>query len=254
MLKSLYKRILSERKRISIIQFSYKIRASWYSGEDYSCNCCGRSFRLFLPKGNILRLNAQCPYCGSLERTRLLLMYLKNETDYLSQRLKVLHIAPEKCLFDLFRKLDWEYIDGDINPNLATYQLDLTSVSYPDRYFDLVICSHVLGHIPDEPRAVRELYRILKPDGAALVLTLLDRKRTKTLEDSSLTTEAERLQAYGERDLCRLHGADFKERLAAGGLHVSEIDYRTALGLEVNQRYSLGNGERELIFLCKRGS
>ncbi|GAB3200265.1 hypothetical protein GCM10027293_20960 [Pontibacter aydingkolensis] len=147
-------------------------------------------------------------------------------------------------------KLPGEYVDADINPAFANHVIDITAIPYPDSYFDLVICSHVLGHVPNEARAIQELKRVLKSNGTALILTLINPELTYTFEDESITTAAERLQKYGEPDLCRLHGADFGARLAKQGFNVAQIDYRLALPQEVVKRNSLGDGRRELIFKC----
>ena len=252
MIKSVYKSIVPEKLRLTIRQDLKKLVAPLYFGNRFYCNCCGKSFRAFLPKGNIKRENAACPYCGSLERTRLLHLYLQNETQLFSKPLKVLHFAPEPCLYNIIKKLPIEYVDADINPALANHVIDITAIPYPDSYFDLIICSHVLGHVPDEAKAIQELKRVLKPDGTALILTLINPELAYTFEDESITTATERLQKYGEPDLCRLHGADFKERLEKQGISVTEIDYRKALPQQLAENSRLGDGRRELIFRCSR--
>jgi SAM-dependent methyltransferase len=252
MIRKLYKRLVPEQQRIALIQLVHQLRAPLYYGRRFYCNCCGKRFRKLLPKGHIRRENAQCPYCGSLERTRLLHLYLREQTDLFRRPLKVLHIAPERCLFDIFSKLDIEYIDGDINPAYARHLIDITAIPYPDGYFDLILCSHVLGHVPDEAQAIRELRRVLRPDGQALIMTLLDLEAPRTLEDERIATPTERLARYGEPDLCRRHGRDFGARLEQQGFRVERIDYRQALPAETVARQHLGDGQRELIFKCER--
>lgn len=252
MIKSLYKRILSEKTRVEIRQHQRKLLSPFYFGNRFHCNCCGKSFRKFLPKGNIKRLNAACPYCGSLERTRLLDLYLQNETQVFHKHLKVLHFAPEPCLYHKLSQLDITYIDADINPALAHYTVDITDIPYPDNYFDLIICSHVLGHVPDEAKAIQELKRVLIPQGTALILTLLHPTLPHTLEKPGLLTAEERLKHYGEADLCRLHGQDFGDRLARQGFVVEKIDYRQHVPAAVAERNRLGDGQREIIFKCSK--
>jgi len=229
-----------------------KLKSFLYFGHTYYCSCCDHSFRKFLPKGNIKRSNAQCPYCGSLERTRLLHLFLINETQIFSQHLKVLHIAPEACISSLLKNIDIDYIDGDINPALARNTIDITDIHFPDDIFDLIICSHVLGHVPNEFQAIKELYRVLKPTGTAIFMTLINRSSYETLEDPLITTPNERVLVYGEPDLCRLHGLDFSKRLSSQGFIVVCIDYREKLSSEVLKRNRLGDGTRELIFECKK--
>ncbi|WP_299824634.1 class I SAM-dependent methyltransferase [uncultured Pontibacter sp.] len=250
MIKSIYKSIVPEGLRVSLRQDLQKLIAPFYFGNRFYCNCCDKSFRAFLPKGNIKREHAACPYCGSLERTRLLYFYLQNEVQAFSRPLKVLHFAPEACLYAMFKKLNIEYVDADINPALAHHVIDITSIPYKDHYFDLIICSHVLGHVPDEEKAIQELKRVLKPNGVALIVTLINPELRVTLEDATVIIPAERLQRYGESDLCRLHGSDFGERLEKQGFSVEKIDYRQALPDTLVQRCRLGNGQRELIFKC----
>ncbi len=253
MLKRIYKRVLSEKNRILIRMQISKLVHPYYLGNCYSCNCCNKSFRKFLPKGQEKRENAQCPYCGSLERTRILLFYLKNETDILyGTDRSILHFAPERPLYALLKRLNHEYIDGDINPACARHLIDITSIQYPGDYFDLVICSHVLGHVHDEERAIREIRRVMRKDGSALIMTLLKPDSALTIEDPGVVTEAERLIRYGEPDLCRLHGLDFEERLKREGLSVERIDYREKLPEEVVEKYRLGDGRREIIFKCTK--
>ena len=252
MIKKFYKQLLPEKKRNNIRQGLLHFVSPVYYGNKYTCNCCNKSFRKFLPKGNVPRENARCPNCGSLERTRVLHFYLKNETAIFNQQLKVLHFAPEACLFRILSKLDIEYIDGDINPANATYVIDITNIHYPENHFDLIICSHVLGHVPDEAKAISELKRVLKPGCNALIITLIDPDALKTFEDKTIVSEKERLMSYGEPDLCRLHGRDFAERLQNQGFEVACIDYTQKLPQELVERHRLGDARRELIFKCTK--
>lgn len=252
MIKGIYKKLVKEKTRILLRNFANRVLGLYYFGNTFTCNCCKKNFKKFLPKGNVKRLNAQCPYCGSLERNRLLLFYLENETLIFKQYSSLLHIAPEQCLSTIFKKSDLEYIDGDINAALARNVVDITQIQYPNDYFDFIICSHVLGHIPDERKAIQELKRVAKPDGMVLIMTLLDTNSELTFEDSDLTTNEERLRYYGEEDLCRLHGLDFAKRIEREGFKVSQIDYRIQLGSEVSKKFSLGDGKREIIFNCTK--
>ncbi|MFC2152837.1 class I SAM-dependent methyltransferase [Bacteroidota bacterium] len=252
MIKRFYKTLIPEKARIKLIYGLNKFIAPMYYGNRFSCNCCRKSFNKLLPKGNIKRENAQCPYCGSLERTRLLHFYLQNETELFKKHIKVLHVAPENCLFKIFKKLDLEYIDCDINPAYSTYRIDITKIPFPDNYFDIIICSHVLGHVPDETKAVSELRRVLKDNGIALIMTLINPNLDETLEDKTITSDAERLKSYGESDLFRLHGKDFAQRLKNQKFKVKCIDYKKELSEDIIEHYSLGDGNRELIFECKK--
>lgn len=253
MIKRIYKYLIPEKQRIVFRLFVSKLILPFYFGATYYCNCCNKSSRKFKSKGNIKRKNAECPYCHSLERVRLLDYFLERELNiFNSKGLKILHFAPEKCLFDKFNKLDAYYFDGDINANYARNIVDITDIKFEDNYFDLIICSHVLGHVPDEQKAIFEMQRVLKTNGIALVLTLINAQNNLTFEDTKIETPAAKLMMYGEPDLCRLHGQDFAERLSSCGFKVTTIDYRANFSIEDRIRFALGNGEREIIFKCEK--
>lgn len=228
-----------------------KLKGLFLFGNSYYCVCCNHSFSKFLKKGNGIefRNNAVCPCCGSLERTRLLYLYLKNETEIFNNEPKILHIAPEIALKKHFLK-NSNYYDADINPNLAKHQMDITSINFEDNTFDFIICSHVLGNISDENKAINELYRVLKKNGIILVLSLIDPNLEVTLENKLISTEEEKLKTYGEKDLQRLYGNDLIHKLKKDYSQVIKIDYRTNFTKEEQRRFSLGNGKREMIFKC----
>ena len=257
-IQKIYKKIFSEKRRIKNRLIYNKITSIYYIGNKYYCNCCGKSFRKFKSKGTVLvrRKNAECPYCGSLERTRTLLLYLKKETNiFYTERsgLKILHFAPENCLLPILKKTkNIELITADINPNYADYEIDITNIPFADNSFDYIICSHVLGHVADEKKAIEEMKRILKPGGTALIMTIIDNNNYETLENTAIDTTSKRLKYYSEPDLLRLHGLDFKERLQNGGFDVTTIDYRLKMKPEICTKYALGDGKRELIFKCTK--
>ena len=251
-LKSLYKSLLSERQRNNIYYFLFQFRAMQHRGNKVECVCCDGHFSGFLTYGNIPRDNAVCPRCNALERNRVLWLYLKKELHINQQNWKVLHFAPEKTLEKQFKRLpQLTYIGADLNPNLADHQMDITQIPNGNNEFDLIICSHVLGHVPDEGKAIREMKRVLKPNGLAIIMTVIDLNNPSTYENPNVKTPEERLKHYGEDDLTRLHGLDFKERLSAQGFKVEALDYRLTFSKEEQIRFGLGLGAREQLFLCK---
>jgi SAM-dependent methyltransferase len=253
MLKKFYKELFSEAQRKKARILFQKMVHAFYLGDRFHCNCCGKNFRTFLPKGHIPRPNAKCPYCLSLERVRLLDLYLTREVGLYGRKgWKVLHFAPEEILFEKLSQLPIEYVDADINPANARNIIDITYIDFPNDYFDLVICSHVLGHVPDEAKAIEELYRVLKQNGTALVMTLLNPNPVATLEDPNIRSAEDRQKQYGEPDLYRLHGTDFSDRLRKSGFHVERIDYRQQVFPIELRKNSLGNGDREIIFKCTK--
>jgi SAM-dependent methyltransferase len=254
MMRKLVRKLIPESLRIELLMLGMRFKSLALIGNTFYCNCCGKTFSRFLPYGNIPRANALCPWCHSLERTRLLWCYLERETGVLRRRMRILHFAPEWII----RKRLWKsagrrgYVSADINPALADRVIDITAISFPDNYFDLVICSHVLGHVDNEPRAIDEMYRVLKPGGEALIMTVIDLNNPRTLEDSSVCTPKERLKLYGEPDLLRLHGQDFEQRLQREIVTVEKIDYTLKLSPVENRKMNTGNRERELIFRCTK--
>jgi SAM-dependent methyltransferase len=250
MIKQWFRLLFSEKVRVKAHFAWYRYRALFYKGNQRYCPCCAQAFRSFLPKGNLIRLEAECPRCGSLERTRLLWLYLQNELK-IAEGLHILHIAPEYAIFN--RLKNWAgYEDVDLNPANARQVMDITAIPRPEAVYDLIICSHVLGHIPDEALAIRELHRVLKPRGIVIFMTLLDVNALHTKEDSLVQSAEARLLAYGESDLCRLHGMDFAKRIQTEGFQVEVVDYRHTFSEEEKVKMQLGDGRRELFFISRK--
>ena len=140
-----------------------------YAGSGFYCHFCQQNHKEFLPAGLDIpvlkekkvigggyRLNAMCPGCGSFDRERLIYIYLKNKRNNLfSENLKVLHVAPEANLQKvIMAQQNIDYLSSDINSPLAAVQMDITDIKYEDNSFDVVICNHVLEHIPDDRKAM----------------------------------------------------------------------------------------------------
>lgn len=252
MLKHIYQRVINEKTRLLLHFAFYKITAFMYScGSKYQCNICTKSFGRFRSHGIIRRNNVKCPYCLSLERTRLLWFYLIRELKIKKNNYTILHVAPEAGISKKLKEINKSsYYSIDINPLNADIKMDLTNLNFPDNFFDIIICAHVLGHIPDEDKAIKEMFRVLKKTGKTLILTVMG--NGKTLENNNITSTKERIKKYGEPDLVRLHGSNFNEKLRNHGFKVNIVDYRYTLGHEICQQYSLGDGKRELIFKCQK--
>ena len=177
----------------------------------------------------------------------LLYWYLKDKTQIFQGSPSILHFAPEDALKTHFAG-NPNYIDADLNPNLASHQMDITDIRFPDNHFDYIICSHVLGHVPDEQKALKELYRVLKTGGNLFLMSLMDLDADQTLHDANYATPDQKLRNYGEKDLERLYGNDFAERIKAENVRIQKIDYRMNFSAEDRQKMALGDGRRELIF------
>lgn len=238
-----------------MIRLSYIVRpfvAYFLRGEKYTDPIDGNSYRKFLPYGyENVRENVLAPGTLSLERHRLLWLYLKNETNFFSEKLKVLHFAPEQAFHNRFKKLkNLDYTTTDLNSPIADVKADICNLPFKDKSFDFVICNHVLEHIPNDTKAMEEVYRILAPNGAAIFQVPLENSRTITFEDDSITDKKQRAQIFGQYDHVRIYGMDYFEKLASIGFEVDAFDYTKNFSEEEIDKYRLAKGE--LIPVCRK--
>ncbi|HYT45262.1 MAG TPA: methyltransferase domain-containing protein [Methylomirabilota bacterium] len=181
-----------------------------------------------------------CPRCDTLDRHRLLWLYLHNCTNIFRDRLRVLHFAPEAIIQKKLRASpNLEYTSADLDSPLAMVSLDITDIPYTENTFDVVLCSHILESIPDDHKAMSELYRILKPGGWALLLVWFDAERSDTFEDPKVVDPKERERLFGEFNHVRVYGRDFKDRLEHVGFTVRQEFYAQELGPTLAQHYGL---------------
>ena len=229
-----------------------------FAGRLVKCPCCGHEALTFLPGGVRPRPHARCVHCGSLERHRLMWLFLKEHTELFSRPHRVLHIAPEKIFFRTFRRMPHiDYVPGakfdlefpDEYPN-GTVDVDLTNISFSEASFDAIICSHVLKHIPDDAQAMRELYRVLRPGGWAILQVPLDLSREKTYEDATIVTPEGRERAFGQRDHVRWYGRDYPDRLRQAGFDVQADDMSRRMTQQ--ERFHWGVLPEEDIYFCTK--
>ena len=214
----------------------------WLRGKGSECLICGRHYRRFLPYGRLRpRENALCPGCLSLERHRLIWYYLQEKTDFFSGGKSVLHIAPENCFIKPFTVLHGDgYVTADLESPLARVHMDIMSMPFADSSFDVVLCSHVLEHIPDDIKAMKEILRVLKPNGWALLqVPFFAPVPDKTFEDPTVTNLLDREKLFGQSDHVRRYGKDFAQRIASSGLAVREEDFAFSLPSAICLRYGL---------------
>jgi|TARA_R110002049_G_scaffold3836_3_gene28160 SAM-dependent methyltransferase len=231
--------------------FFLKIAVILYRGNNVSCNICQKSFSKFLPYGRIARENALCPNCLGLERHRLMWLFLQRETDFFSAQKKVLHVAPELCFLNRFKKLkNLKYITGDIESPLAEVKMDIHQIPFPDNSFDVVFCNHVLEHVADDLKACAEINRVLKPNGWGIIQSPVYEQEI-TLEDNSITDPKEREKVFGQSDHVRKYGKDYAKRLSQSGLKVLENNFVRNLPEELIKKHALP--ENEIIFYCQKG-
>ncbi|MDX6689274.1 MAG: hypothetical protein QOG15_731 [Solirubrobacteraceae bacterium] len=165
-----------------------------------------------------------CLRCNSLERHRRAILFLRRSTDLFTASLHVLHVAPEPSLRTALENLsNLRYITGDLLAQDVDVQLDLTAIAFPDDTFDVVLCSHVLEHIPDDRTAMQEMRRVLKPNGWAFINVPSDPDRTTTYENSAVVSPEERLEHFGQDDHVRVYSTtDFVARLEHAGFDVTQ--------------------------------
>jgi len=247
---SLFKVILNTVPRPWLIKASYIVRpiiALYLKGNTYTDPIDGKSFRKFLPYGyGNQRKNALSPSTLSLERHRLMWLFLKDETNFFTstKKLKVLHIAPEQCFLDLFKKQkNLEYITSDLESPIADVKADICDLPFKENEFDVVFCNHVLEHIPDDTKAMQELYRVMKKGGFGVFQIPQDLSRDVTFEDNSITDKDERAKIFGQYDHVRVYGKDYFNKLRSEGFKVDEVDYTKKIDSKQIERFCLMKGE-----------
>lgn len=223
------------------------------------CPVCGYKGIDFKHFPQIIHKEVICPNCGSQERHRATWLYLEENIGLLSKGNKILHFAPEPAFYDLFKSKDVEYHPVDLVYNSARVEelMDIQNINYEDNYFDFIYCSHILEHVPDDIKAMKELRRVLKPEGIALIMVPINGisyelpfDENKTMENEEYDTPELREKYYGQNDHLRLYGSDFKERLLKSGFNIVSDDYIKKLGFETIERYALIRNES--IFECTK--
>ena len=254
-MKKLFKLILNIIPRTLLIRLSYVARpvlAFLLKGNTYTDPIDGKSFRAFLDYGYVTpRKNVLSPSTLSLERHRLLWLYLKNETDFFQKPLRVLHMAPEQCFLSIFKKMkNLDYTTADLYSPIVDVKADILDLPFEDNQFDLVLCNHVLEHIVDDAKAMSELYRVIKPGGLGIFQIPQNMELDKTFEDPSFTSPEERAKHFGQYDHVRVYGKDYFDRLRKAGFKVEEVDYSTKLSPELLTKYCLAKGE--ILPVCRK--
>jgi predicted SAM-dependent methyltransferase len=249
-MKSVFKLVLNTIPRPLLIRLSYvaqPIIAFWLKGTKFTDPIDGKSFKSMLPYGyETQRENVLSPSTLSLERHRLLWLYLKNETDFFTskERKKVLHFAPEQAFYKLFRnQKNIDYTTTDLFSPLADVKADICNLPFEDNSYDIIFCNHVLEHIPDDTKAMQELFRILKKGGMAILQIPQDLKRETTFADDSITDQKERAKIFGQYDHVRIYGLDYFDKLRSIGFTVIEEDYTHKIAPELVEKYCLAKGE-----------
>jgi SAM-dependent methyltransferase len=217
-----------------------------YGGGDRFCPVCETPIRTFIPFRG--RSQARCPICESLERHRLIWLYLRARTDLFDGRAKsLLHVAPEPELSARLATVrHLRYVTADLAPH-AMVQLDVTRVPFADESFDVIYASHVLEHVEDDTGAMREFRRVLRPGGWAILQVPMF-PLPVTLEDPAVRTPEDRERVYGQWDHVRMYGRDYADRLGQAGFGVTADGFVQSIATEEVERMGL---VAEDIYLCR---
>ena len=262
-IKKVVKKIIP-KKYHSDVRFLYNhFRALSYFGLKYQCNICNGHFRKLLPIGinnnatkNIVGGGyrfALCPRCHSTDRERLIYWYIVHKINILhSQKtVKLLHIAPERNLQKVFKANNKiKYVNGDLNPLIAEKVIDITDINFENNYFDFIICNHVLEHVKDDKKAIRELFRVLKPGGEAILQVPISKYNKKTFEDFLIITPEGRKKRFGQKNHVRIYGKDYKERLKSVGFKLELYDIKKDMNIKNIRKYGLN--EEEILYICRK--
>lgn len=224
------------------------VRLISHAGWARYCPVCCKHARAFLDHGKPPRRGIKCPFCHALDRHRLDWLFFERRTDLFDGRPKrMLHVAPEKWLARRLRRIPaLEYLSGDLDGSRAMEKMDITDIHYPDNHFSAIYCSHVLEHVPDDRKAMSELFRVLAPGGwAVLQVPIL---AAKTWEDPAITEPAERTRHFGQPGHVRACGPDYIDRMREAGFCGEAMRAKTLLSEDERERMAVA-GNR-LIFHC----
>ena len=259
------------RRALSATGLERPVRAGLWRARHFGLRCecplCHGRLKRFLTDGEdhaVLRElevvgggyrdNMTCPFCYAIDRERLLFLFLRNRPELLAGRPRLLHAMPEPALEAWLRSLgNLEYVSCDLQSPKVDVLLDLTAIPFAEASFDAVLCNHVMEHIPDDGLAMREILRVLRPGGWAIMQVPIARKLDKTVEDPTVADPAERQRRFGQDDHVRIYAAeDYRARLTSAGFTLEEFSWEehpTQFGGATN-RYGLLPHER--LFFMRR--
>lgn len=256
-MKKLYKFLLNKLPRPLLIRLSYAFKVVaplMYKGNNVECPVCEKQFRKFLSYGSDVahRENVLCPYDLTLERHRLMWLYLKNESDFFTaEKLSVLHIAPEQCFHKRFQaQKNLDYLTADLVSPIADMHFDLHDIPLKSNRFDVIFCNHVMEHVTDAHRCISELYRVMKPGGWAIMQVPQDLSREATYENWSITSPEEREKHFWQKDHVRLFGRDYPQWLEKAGFEVENGFENNPIAPELVERYRLLKGE--ILYIARK--
>lgn len=247
-MKSIFKKIINTIPRPLLIILSIWARPIlvWmYHGDNFTDPIDGKNYKSFLPYGyEKQRQNVLSPGTLSLERHRLMWLYLQKETDFFTSKLKVLHMAPEQSFYKRFRKMkNLDYTTCDLDSPIADVKADIQNLPFENDSFDVIFCNHVLEHVEDDQKALHELYRVMKPGGWGILQVPIRYQLEKTFEDPTITDRKERIEKFGQYDHVRVYGRDYYDLLSKSGFEVEKVNFSEKLSDEDIKRFALEKNE-----------
>lgn len=256
-MKNVYKFLLNKLPRPLLIRLSYPFKMVaplLYKGNNVECPVCERSFSKFLSYGSDVahRDNVLCPYDLTLERHRLMWLYLRDSSNFFTaDKLNVLHIAPEQCFHKRFKaQKNLDYLTGDLVSPIADLHFDLHEIPLEDDKFDVIFCNHVMEHVEDALQCMKELHRVMKPGGWGIMQVPQDFTREETFEDKSITSPEDREKYYWQKDHVRLFGRDYPEWLKKAGFEVTEFRKETMYDEKLIERFRLH--KEEILYIVHK--
>jgi len=241
------------------------LRGLFYTGSNYHCNICNRSFRKMLPGGFDLDVINEkqivgaglrshiCPYCQSTDRDRLVKLYLDKSFDLKNDKFSILHIAPEPALFQKLSKYKnlvyhpaVKYHEGIYYPTDIDL-VDITDLYFEDSKFDIIICNHVLEHIENDELALKELFRVLRPNGTAILQVPYSKILSETYENKDMTTSKQREEHFGQFDHVRLYGTNYSSHLEQAGFKLRLFNPEESYEKQEIIKLALFKGEKLFV-------
>lgn len=214
----------------------------FFKGTKFTDPINNKSYSYFFPYGyNKQRKNALCPGTFSLERHRLLWLYLKKETDFFNSNNKILHFAPEQCFHKFFKSFFKNYTTTDLNSPIVDIKADICNLPFNDNSFDYILCNHVLEHIYDDEKAMKEIYRVLNKNGIAILQVPIDINNNYTHEGRDIDNKQDRNKLFGQYDHLRMYGLDYFKKLKNIGFKVKNENYLSNISQDEKDKYSLHN-------------
>ena len=252
LLISIATRIIPRHYLQHVSHFFLRIFSLFLRGNKFEDPINGKTYRKLLPYGRLKpRENAIAPDSLSLERHRLMWLFLKNKTNFFTDNLKFLHIAPEYCFIKIFKAMkNLDYLTADLISPWADVKMDVHDIPFEENTFDVVICNHVLEHVDDADKVMKEFYRVMKSGGWGIFQVPIDYNNSVTIEDRNVTDPRERERLYWQSDHLRLFGRDYGDKLTAAGFKVTESNFINEIDPKLVERYALD--KNEIVYYCQK--